>query len=402
MANKIPITVPWFGPEEKKLLAETIDSGWVAQGPRVAQFEQIVAEFIGARHAVAVSSGTTAIHLALAANNIGPGDETICRGETMFSPSRATANGISPGDEVIVPSFTFIATANAVRHAGATPVFVDIDPETYNIDPEKIEAAITPATRAVMCVHQLGLPADMDRINDIARKHSLLVVEDGACALGSRHNGKRLGAESRMFTISFHPRKLITTGEGGMIITNDDELAHKFRLLRHHGMSVSDVERHNADRIIFEAYDTVGYNYRMSDLQAAVGIAQMARINEILALRETLAQNYNNAFTGSKHLGTPIVPPYATHNRQSYILRIRDTAPISRDELMMNLLEKGIATRRGVMACHVEKAHKDLPARAPLPETERALRETVVIPLYPTMNKDQQTRVIDAILDLVK
>jgi len=376
MEIEIPITVPWFGPEEKRLVAETIDSGWVAQGPRVAQFEQAVASCLGAKHAVAVSSGTAALHLAL------------------------VALGIGPDDEVIMPSFTFIATANAVRLTGAVPVFVDIKADTYNIDRNLIEEAITPATRAIIPVHQLGLPADMDWINALADRYELAIIEDGACALGSTYKGKLLGSTSGIFALSFHPRKLITTGEGGMIVTCDEQLDRKFRLLRHHGMTVSDLERHKSERVIFESYELPAFNYRMSDIQAAMGIAQMARLDEILARRSELARRYNEAFKGHEHIVIPHVPANARHNWQSYILRIPEGGPVSRDEFMTKLLERGIATRRGAMACHMEKACADLPSRHPLPETERAARETVIIPLFPTMTDAQQQRVIEAVLDV--
>ena len=377
MKPDIPITIPFMDDEEKRLAGEAIASGWVAQGPMVGRFEELVAAYTGAKHAVAVSSCTAALHVTLVALRIGP------------------------GDEVIVPSLSFIASANAVRHAGALPVFVDIDPTTYNIDPARIEAAITGATRAIMPVHQIGLSCEMDAIRAIAKKHNLLIIEDGACAIGSLYRGKRLGGESPAFAMSFHPRKVITTGEGGMVLTNDAALERKLRLLRHHGMSVSDLDRHKAGGLVTESYELVGYNYRMSDVQAALGVAQMAKLDYILERRRTLADRYSQAFSHAKGLAIPREPDYARHNWQSYMPRVTSEAKITRDGLMARLLARGIATRRGIMAIHRELAYKAIPLRHPLPETERANDECIILPLYPSMTESQQNRVIEQVLAAV-
>ena len=246
--------------DEEKAVLEVLRSGWVSQGPRVAEFERQFARYVGAPYAVAVSSCTAALHLAL------------------------LVSGVRPGDEVLCPSLSFIATANAIVHTGALPVFVDIDQTTYNIDPNCIENAITPRTRAILAVHQIGLPAPLAEISEIAARHGLLVIEDAACAIGAEYKGCRVGLpHTSMACFSFHPRKILTTGEGGMITTADEELANRLRRLRQHAMTVSDLARHSSEKVLTESYEEVGYNYRMTDLQAAVGMVQLRRLDEMIA-----------------------------------------------------------------------------------------------------------------------
>ncbi|MEW6054760.1 MAG: DegT/DnrJ/EryC1/StrS family aminotransferase [Nitrospirota bacterium] len=372
----IPIAKPYLGDEEKRHVSEVIDSGWVSQGPKVAEFEERFAEYIGCRFAVATTSCTTALHAALA------------------------VSGIGPGDEVIVPSLSFIATANSVRYCGATPVFVDIDPGTCNIDVAKAGEAITKKTRAIMPVHQMGLPADLEPLMRIAEHNDITIIEDAACAIGSEYRGKKIGGNGNTACFSFHPRKIITTGEGGMITTDDSDTAARLRRFRHHGMSVSDIERHLANRIIIETYPEIGYNYRMTDMQAAMGIEQMKKLPFILESRKRLAAVYDDALGSIAHIRVPEVPPYANHNYQSYWIALLDSAPLERNVFMEKLHEKGIATRRGIMAIHTEASYRDY-AGTPLPHTERITGSTVLLPLYPSLSTEEQAYIIDSIKRLM-
>ena len=373
---KIPITKPYLGEEEKQLVSQVIDSGWVSQGPKVAEFEEQFASYAGSRYAIATTSCTTALHAAL------------------------TVSGIGPGDKVIVPSLSFIATANSVVHCGATPVFVDIDPDTCNIDPKKIEEALTQKTKAIMPVHQMGLPADIDAIKNIADTHNLKIIEDAACAIGSAYKGKRIGSHGNIACFSFHPRKIITTGEGGIITTDDLAIAEKLRRFRHHGMSVSDIERHMSNRIIIETYPEIGYNYRMTDMQAAMGIEQIRKLFFIIEKRRQIAGIYDTELSKMPHIKVPKVPLYAYHNYQSYWIELLDSSPVRRDILMTKLLEKGITTRRGIMAIHLEKSYSVY--KASLPETERITGNTLLLPIYPTMTADEQEYVIYCMKEILK
>jgi perosamine synthetase len=372
----IPITKPDLGEEEKNLVAQVIDSGWVSQGPKVAEFEEIFADYVGARFAVATTSCTTALHAAL------------------------LVRGIGPGDEVILPSLSFIATANSVLYCGAKPVFVDVDPGTCNIAVQKIEEAITEKTRAIMPVHQMGLPVDLDPIKTIAEKNMLLVIEDAACAIGSEYRDAKIGGHGNIACFSFHPRKIITTGEGGMITTDDEKIAERLRRFRHHGMSVSDIERHTANTVIIETYPELGYNYRMTDMQAAIGIEQMKKLRSILDARKLRANRYDKELGSIPHIRIPAVPPYARHNYQSYWIELLASAPVDRNTLMAKLLEKGIATRRGIMAIHREPCYRDC-AVACLPDTERLTDNTLLLPLYPRLSNEEQAYIIASIKDIL-
>ena len=348
-------------------------SGWVSQGPRVAEFESAFAEYVGARCAVAVSSCTTALHLAL------------------------LAVGIEPGDEVLCPSLSFIATANAIMHAGALPVFVDVDGATYNIDPNCIERAITPRTRAILLVHQVGLPAALDEICEIARRHRLMVIEDAACAVGAEYHGQRIGLpHAAVACFSFHPRKVLTTGEGGMITTADEALVGRMRRLRQHGMAVSDLVRHGSSKVMIESYDEVGFNYRMTDLQAALGCVQLRRLDEMLAKRRALAQRYTERLEKVPWLDPPHEPAGLRHSYQSYMVRLASDAPISRDDLMQGLLDRGVATRRGIMAIHREAPYRGDWDRV-LPITNAVTDSTMILPLYHEMTQDEQDYVIECV-----
>lgn len=372
---RIPITAPWLDDREVEAAARPLRSGWLTQGPEVAAFEREFAATVGAAHACAVSNCTTALHLAL------------------------LAVGIGPGDEVITVSHSFIATANVVRYCNATPVFVDIEPATLNMNPAAIEAAITSRTRAILCVHQIGMPCDLSAIVAIARRFGLLVIEDAACAIGSEvlvdghweHIGKPHGD---IACFSFHPRKVITTGDGGMITTARAEWDAKFRLWRQHGMSVPDVVRHKSTEVVFETYDTLGYNYRLTDLQAAVGRVQLERLPQILERRHAVAARYADLLGDVPGMRLPQEPAWARTNWQSYCLRLPDGC--DQRAVMQTLLEHGIASKRGVMCSHRSPVYAGQ-ARVELPESELAEDRSLMLPMYPSLSEVDQNRVVEVL-----
>ncbi len=369
--TQIPITRPYLAGTEQDAVAEVIASGWISQGPKVLEFEHQFAARVGSADAVATTNCTTALALAL------------------------HVSGVGPGDEVIVPSLSFIATANAVWHCGATPVFADIDPLTYNLDPQAAERAITARTKAIMPVHQLGLPADMDTFFAVADRHGLVVVEDAACAIGASYKGRPIGSLGTLACFSLHPRKVITTGEGGMIAVDDPKVAARLRLLRAHGMDASDLARHSSRDVVVESYPERAWNLRMTDMQAALGICQLAALDHILERRSALARRYDQALAQLPHIEAPYDPPFASRTWQSYCVRVGPGAPVGRTELMRLLLADGIATRRGVMAIHREPAYAgDHPD---LPHTEAASEHTLMLPLFPDLTEAEQDRVIDAL-----
>ena len=370
----IPIARPSFGRAEEDAVVEVLRSGWVSQGPRVAEFERRFVEYVGAAHAIAVSSCTTALHLAL-----------------------LTA-GVEPGDEVICPSLSFIATANAIVYAGATPVFADIDRATYNLNPESVESSITVRTKAILLVHQIGLPSCIDEMQSIASRHGLILIEDAACAIGSEYRGQRIGRpHTSLACFSFHPRKILTTGEGGMLTTDDAELAARVRRLRQHAMTVSDLARHNSTRVVTESYDEIGYNYRMTDLQAAVGLVQLQRLDKMLCRRRELAQRYSERLSALGWLVPPQEPSHCRHNFQSYMARLTSDAPFTRDQLMQELLDQGVATRRGIMAIHRECSYRDAKWDGRLPETDLVADTAIILPLFYEMREEEQDYVINSL-----
>ncbi len=371
--SMIPVARPLLGEEEAAAARRAILSGWVTQGPEVEAFEHEWAAMTGAPHACAVSSCTTALHLAL------------------------LALGVGRDDEVITVSHSFIATANAVRYCGALPVFVDIEPATFNIDPQLIEQAVTPRTKAILCVHQLGMPCDLAAILPVAKKHNLRVIEDAACAIGSeiqwQGEWQRIGRpHADIACFSLHPRKVITTGDGGMITTANTEWDATFRLLRQHGMSVSDKARHQSSKVIFESYPVVGFNYRMTDPQGAMGREQLKRLPGILERRREIAARYTASLSG---VTPPHQPAWARSNWQSYCVRL----PQGCDQaaFMQKMLEAGVSTRRGVMCSHREAACADLPPARPMPHSEQAQDTGVMLPLYPQMTDAEQDLVISSL-----
>ena len=368
---EIPFSRPTLRGDEGDAVASVIASGWVSQGPRVREFETAFAARVGAAEAVATSNCTTALQLAL------------------------YVSGVRPGDEVIVPSMSFIATANAVWQCGATPVFADVDPRTFNLDPDAAGRAITSRTRAIMPVHQLGLPADMDRFFELAGRHGLELVEDAACAIGARYRSRPIGSLGPLACFSLHPRKVITTGEGGMITLGDAELAARLRQLRQHAMDVSDVARHHARDVVIESYPERGWNFRMTDMQAALGLCQLQLLDEILAERRRLAERYTDAIEQIPFLEPPYEPDYAERTWQSYAVTLTEDAPVGRNELMRRLLLDGVPTRRGVMAIHREAAYAGVVAS--LPNTDAASDRSLMLPLFAGLSEEHQDHVIDCL-----
>ena len=382
----VPVARPRLGREEVSAAGRAILSGWVTQGPEVAAFEHEFADFVGAPHACAVSSGTTALHVAL------------------------LAVGVRPGDEVITVSHSYIATANSIRYCGAVPVFVDIDPATFNIAPQKIEAAISECTRAILCVHQMGMPCGLNAILEIAAQHKIPVVEDAACAVGSeilfQGRWEKIGKpHGDVACFSFHPRKLLTTGDGGMLTTVDPAIDSKFRLWRQHGMSVPDTVRHSSPEVVFESYPELGFNYRLTDIQAAIGREQLKRLPEALSQRRQLATRYRQLLQDVPGLVLPAEPEWARTNWQSYCIRLPEN--VDQRQAMQSMLDDGIATRRGIMCAHLEAAYqgagtwrcaqaecKPQANCSNLVESERAQNTGVILPLFSQMTEEQQDRVV--------
>jgi dTDP-4-amino-4,6-dideoxygalactose transaminase len=364
----IPITKPFFDNKEVQAVAKVLKSGWVTSGPKVQEFEESVKKYTHAPFTIATSSATTGLHLALA------------------------ALGISPADEVIVPALTWVATANVCLYLWAKPVFVDIDLATFNIDPAQIESKITKSasrqTKAIIPVHLFGLAANMAEIMKIAKKHHLAVIEDAACALGTKYLNKHVGLWGDVGVISFHPRKSITTGEGGMVLTKSKKLSDKIASLRNHGGP---------------EFNDLGYNYRLTDIQAAVGTEQMKKFPKILSRRLKLAKVYNQAFKNHPFLSVPITPDYSNHTYQSYVLLVKKTSPLTRDELAKKLFEKGIQTRPVTqnvpMLGYYRKMFKFKPQD--FPAAHEAEQSSLAIPLYHSLKPQEQKFIIDNILKIL-
>ena len=370
--SRINVAKPWLGDAEIAAVAEVIESGWVAQGPRVAEFERRFAALVGAEHAVAVSSCTAALHLAL------------------------IVAGVGPDDDVVVPSFSFIATTNAPVYVGANPVFADVDGATGNLTRASVEAVLTPRTKAVILVHQGGTPADAPAIRALCEPRGIVVVEDAACAVGSRYRGRPVAGDAPIAAWSFHPRKIVTTGEGGMITTGNAEWAARARRLREHAMSVSAAERHRSILPPAEEYLELGFNYRMTDLQAAMGLAQLDRVDAIVQRRREIAAAYQAAFADLDGLRTVTDPPGASSNFQSFWIELAPPFPLDREGMLAHLARREVSARRGIMAAHRQPAYKGHPT-GPLPVTERLTDTTLILPVYHQLSADELDRVVDAV-----
>lgn len=373
--TRINVMKPWLGADEIHALTEVIESGWVAQGPRVARFEREFAAAMQADHAVATSNCTTALHLAL------------------------IVAGVGDGDEVIVPSFSFIATANAPTYVGALPVFIDVDPVTGCVTAQGVAAAITHRTRAVIIVDQGGVPVDFEAIRTLCDPLGIVVIEDAACGAGSTYRGRPVGAGAQLAAWSFHPRKLLTTGEGGMLTTSNAGWAERARRLREHAMSMSAADRQASILAPPESYAEIGFNYRMTDLQAAVGIVQLGRLPEIVRRRREIAAAYTAALAGVGGLRPVSDPGWGTSNFQSYWVEVGEDYPLDREALLLHLAEASVSARRGIMAAHLQPAYAGSPSvRSPLPVTESLTANTLILPLYHQLDAADQATVIDALL----
>ncbi len=379
----IPITRPVFGRRERELMQKPLDTGWVVQGPWVQRFEEAFRAFSGADHALAVSSCTTGLHLVLA------------------------ALGIGPGDEVIVPSFTFIASANAVEYTGARPVFCDVELDTFNLDVRQAERLITPRTKAIMPVSLFGLSADLEAVNELARIYGLQVIEDAACALGARQNGRHAGTNCLAASFSFHPRKAVTTGEGGMVTTNDPGLAEVVAKLRNHGAEATDLERHLKEGgSLLPAFDLLGFNYRLTDIQGALGVAQMERAGQIIAARRQAAARYQELLQGVETVRPPLVPEGYEHAFQSYVvlyspggrpsLERLDGLNRERNRLMAAMEADGITVRQGTHAVHTLGYYAAKYGLRPedFPQSLLADRLSITLPLFAGITPEQQERVV--------
>ncbi len=373
----IEVARPWMGSAERLAVAEVLASGWVAQGPMVARFERAIADTVGCRGAVAVSSATAGLHLAL------------------------VAAGVGPGDEVVVPSLSFIATANSVVHAGATPVFADVDPVTQNVTVATVAAALSPDTRAVTVVHQGGIPADVEPIRKLCGPLGIAVIEDAACAIGSTVGGHAVGGgDTPLAVFSFHARKLLTTGEGGMVTTSDPDLERRLRALRNHGVDTDAYERHAARSTRRERYTEPAFNYRMTDIQGAIGAVQVTRLDEMLERRRALAARYRQGLADVAGLVTAADPPHGRTNFQSFWITLPDDFPQMRDDLLDGLAAQGISARRGFMAAHLEPAYARAASRhvrVPLPVTERLTAQSLILPLHPALTAAEVDRVVEVV-----
>ena len=373
--KNIPITRPYFDEEELKKVKECLDSGWVTQGPMVQRFEELFRQYHECEYAVAVSSCTAALHIA------------------------AMALGLGPGDEVIVPAFTWITSASCAEYVGASVKFVDVEAETMNIDPTKIEAAISEKTKAIIAVHLFGNPAKMDEIMEIAGKYNLKVIEDCACAIGTTYKGKKVGTIGDIGCFSFHPRKAITTGEGGMCSTNNKELYEKMLQYRNHGASVTKKGENFGKPYYMGVYDTLGYNLRLSDIQAAVGVAQFDKLEKLLIDRRKAAEYYTLKLKHNENLLLPIVDSKMGHTYQSYVILLKSAKKDLRNRVMEKLQENGIQSRPGTIAIsrteyNIKKYKLE---QSEFPVSEYCEDASITLPIYPSMPCEDQDKVIEIV-----
>ncbi len=378
VTRKVPISLPVTGEAEWLAAKEPLLSGWLTQGPKVAEFERNFAKRHDVPHALATTSCTTALHLILAGMNVGP------------------------GDEVIVPSFTWVATANVALYCGATPILVDIDTKTFNIDPLAVKKAISPRTKAIIAVHLFGLCADMDALRQVAG--GIPIIEDAACAAGARYKGVSAGALGLAAAFSFHPRKSITTGEGGMVTTKDKALNERMEMMRNHGASISEEQRHHGPQpYILPDFNVLGFNYRMTDLQGAVGLKQLEKLDTFISERARWAAYYRERLSVIPWLKTPEIPAGYEHGWQSFVCMVDpQTAPMPRNQIMQILNEKGISTRPGTHAIHLLGYYREKFGykAADLPNATFADKNSMAIPLHNRMTADDYDYVIDALLEL--
>ncbi len=385
----IPLAKPSLTDKETLSVASVIRSGWVTQGPKVEEFEKKFASIVGSKHAVAVSNCTSGLHLAL------------------------KALGVGNNDEVITASHSYIATSNSIRYCDAIPCFVDIQSNSFNLCPKLVESAITKRTKAILCVHQMGMPCDISSLKIISEKYDLPLVEDAACAIGSKllYNNKweNIGKpHGEIAVFSFHPRKIITTGDGGMITTNSSNLAEKFRLWRQHSMGISDFTRHGKKSVAYEKYSEIGYNYRLTDIQAAIGTEQLKRLDEIVIKRRKLADYYSKLLKDARGITTPKEGLNNRSNWQSYCVRINEE--LNTKKIMQKLLDDGISSRRGIMCSHLEPAYKTEPyswtgkhSDQPLNlfESERARNHSLILPLYYDLSFDEVQNICCSLLKII-
>ena len=374
----IPVAKPYLTTEEAQAAYDTILSGWITQGPRVAEFEEKFAQYAGAKYAVAVSNCTTALHLSMIVAGIGPGDEVIC------------------------PSMSYIATANAIRYVGAKVVFAEINPETYNLDIADVAHRITPRTKAILLVHQMGLPADIEAYKELCALNHLSLIEDAACAAGSAYKGQKIGSHSELVCFSFHPRKVISTGDGGMVTTNNKDYYERLKLLRQHGMAVNDRVRHKSNKVIITDHMELGYNYRLTDVQAAMGIKQLEKLDWIVAERRKIGHYYTEALKDIKEIRLPKDTDDTYFNYQSYSIYLLPKSGLDRNTLMQKMLDAGISTRSGIMTAHRETAYKDYSQGLRLPVSEDACDRSIILPLYIPMGEDEKVKVVSVLRQALK